>query len=133
MRDLEQDVERAERLLQARRDLLVLDLEAERLQPEAAERQAQHREGSRCTMSDLPGVRRAPFSYYGGKQVLLSHILPLLPPHEVWCELFCGSAVVTLCKPPASIEILNDLWLYRTSTACSAIRCTVRICTGCWT
>ncbi len=50
MRDLEQDVERAERLLQARRDLLVLDLEAERLQPEAAERQAQHPYSAAATM-----------------------------------------------------------------------------------
>lgn len=51
----------------------------------------------------------APFSRYGGKSRFLSHILPLLPAHDVWVELFCGSAAVTLAKSPAACETINDL------------------------
>lgn len=54
-------------------------------------------------------MTRAPFAYFGGKHYLLSHILPLLPPHEAWVELFCGSAVLTLAKEPAPCELINDL------------------------
>lgn len=54
-------------------------------------------------------MARAAFSRYGGKFYLLPTILPLLPPHECWLELFCGASWVTLAKPPAPIETINDL------------------------
>jgi DNA adenine methylase len=39
---------------------------------------------------------------------MLKHILPLIPPHRVYVEPFCGSAVVMFGKEPAKIEVLND-------------------------
>ncbi len=56
--------------------------------------------GSRC---------RAPFGYYGAKQRLARKIVEGLPPHNAWVEAFCGSAALTLAKPPAPIEVINDL------------------------
>jgi DNA adenine methylase len=32
----------------------------------------------------------------------------MLPPHNAWVEVFCGSAAVTMAKKPAPIEIIND-------------------------
>lgn len=29
---------------------------------------------------------RTPISYYGGKQTMLKHILPLIPPHRIYTE-----------------------------------------------
>ena len=51
----------------------------------------------------------SPFAYYGAKQRLRSRIVKLLPPHNAWVEAFCGSAALTLAKPAAPIEVINDL------------------------
>ena len=40
---------------------------------------------------------------------MASKILELLPPHNCWVELFCGSAAITLAKEAAPIEVLNDI------------------------
>lgn len=50
-----------------------------------------------------------PFSYFGSKNRLASKLWQHLPPHHCWVEAFCGSAALTLAKPPALIEIINDL------------------------
>ena len=52
---------------------------------------------------------KTPISYYGGKQTLLKHILPLIPQHRVYTEAFCGGAAVLFAKRPAEVEIINDL------------------------
>lgn len=44
---------------------------------------------------------RTPISYYGGKQTMLKHILPLIPPHHIYTEAFCGGAAVLFAKRPA--------------------------------
>jgi len=49
------------------------------------------------------------FGYYGAKQRISSFIINLLPPHNAWVEVFCGSSAITLAKKPAPIEIINDL------------------------
>ena len=54
-------------------------------------------------------VAQSAFGYYGAKQKLAKKILDHLPPHHCWVELFCGSAAITMAKPPAEIEIINDL------------------------
>lgn len=48
--------------------------------------------------------------YYGGKQSMLSDLLPHFAiRHDIYVELFAGSAAVLLNKPRARIEVLNDL------------------------
>ena len=51
---------------------------------------------------------KAPFGYYGAKLRIARRIVQDLPPHNAWVEAFCGSAAVTLAKPPVAIEIIND-------------------------
>lgn len=51
---------------------------------------------------------RTPLTYYGGKQRMLTHILPRIPPHELYTEPFCGGAAVFWGKPPSPVEVLND-------------------------
>lgn len=51
---------------------------------------------------------RTPISYYGGKQQMLKHILPLIPEHKTYIEPFFGGGAVFWAKKPAEIEIIND-------------------------
>lgn len=50
----------------------------------------------------------SPFGYFGAKLRLARRIADMLPPHNAWVEVFCGSAAVTLAKKPCPIEIIND-------------------------
>ena len=52
---------------------------------------------------------KTPISYYGGKQTMLKHILPLIPKHRLYTEAFCGGAAVLFAKRPSEAEIINDL------------------------
>ena len=52
---------------------------------------------------------KTPLSYYGGKQRLIPYILPLIPPHVQFCEVFCGGAAVTFSKNPSDNECINDV------------------------
>lgn len=36
-------------------------------------------------------------------------ILAMTPPHQCFVEVFCGSASLTISKPPSPVEVLNDL------------------------
>jgi DNA adenine methylase len=51
---------------------------------------------------------KPPFAYYGGKQKLLQHILPIIPEHTLYCEPFCGGAAVFWAKEPSGVEVIND-------------------------
>jgi DNA adenine methylase len=51
---------------------------------------------------------KTPISYYGGKQTMLKHILPLLPEHEIYVEPFFGGGAVFWAKQPATVEVIND-------------------------
>lgn len=48
-------------------------------------------------------------SYLGGKHFMLKHLLPLLHPHRIYCEVFGGGAALLLAKEPSHTEVYNDL------------------------
>lgn len=52
---------------------------------------------------------KPPITYYGGKQKLVSTILPLFPEHVLYTEPFAGGAALFFSKEPSEIEVLNDL------------------------
>lgn len=47
--------------------------------------------------------------WIGGKRRLVKHILPLLPQHSCYVELFAGGAAVFWAKDPVQSEVLNDV------------------------
>lgn len=51
---------------------------------------------------------KTPISYYGGKQNMLRHILPVIPNHQIYTEAFFGGGAVFFAKEPATSEIIND-------------------------
>lgn len=52
---------------------------------------------------------KTPVTYYGGKQTMLKHILPLIPDHKIYTESFCGGAAVLFAKRPSESEVINDI------------------------
>ncbi len=54
-------------------------------------------------------VTRPAILYYGSKWRLAPTIIDLMPPHDLYCEPFGGSAAVLLQKRRSSIEVYNDL------------------------
>ncbi|HTA26729.1 MAG TPA: DNA adenine methylase, partial [Bacteroidia bacterium] len=51
---------------------------------------------------------KTPITYYGGKQMMLRHILPLIPKHTIYVEPFLGGGAVFWAKEPSRVEIIND-------------------------
>lgn len=50
-----------------------------------------------------------PVTYFGGKGLLKSRILPLIPQTQIYAELFGGAGSILFAKSPAPVEIYNDL------------------------
>lgn len=50
---------------------------------------------------------KAFFSYFGGKSRLPPTILPLIPPHTVYGEVFAGAAWVLFGKEPSKVEAIS--------------------------
>ena len=50
-----------------------------------------------------------PLTYYGGKQKMVKHILPLIPTHGLYCEPFVGGGAIFWQKQPSEVEVINDL------------------------
>lgn len=58
---------------------------------------------------------KPPFSYYGGKQRIVRHIIPHIVQHTVYVEPFCGGATLLFAKPDYRTgnndhyrEVIND-------------------------
>jgi DNA adenine methylase len=52
---------------------------------------------------------KTPISYYGGKQSMISDILPLIPEHSLYVEPFFGGGAVYWAKQPSKTEVINDV------------------------
>lgn len=52
---------------------------------------------------------RPPFCRVGSKFSIVDKLIPLIPPHKTYVELFLGSGAVFFNKPKAFRSILNDL------------------------
>lgn len=47
--------------------------------------------------------------WMGGKRRLADHLIPQFPPHTCYVEVFSGGAALYFLRPPAQVEVLNDL------------------------
>lgn len=51
----------------------------------------------------------SPFRYAGGKYYARKQILPIIPDHNVYVELFAGGGSIFFAKDKSDISILNDI------------------------
>lgn len=51
---------------------------------------------------------RSPIKWVGGKSKVYKKLLPLIPKHEGYVEVFGGSGIVLLNKEPSKWEVFND-------------------------
>ncbi|MBI1228233.1 MAG: DNA adenine methylase [Bacteroidetes bacterium] len=52
---------------------------------------------------------KTPISYYGGKQLMLPHLLPVIPEHKIYVESFFGGGALYWAKQPSYAEVINDV------------------------
>ena len=48
------------------------------------------------------------FAWQGGKRWLVKELLPLIPTHKTYVELFCGGGALLCAKPKSPAEVIND-------------------------
>lgn len=60
-------------------------------------------------MTTVKPLLKTPITYYGGKQMMLSQILPKIPPHTTYIEPFFGGGAIFWGKEPSDAEVINDM------------------------
>jgi DNA adenine methylase len=58
--------------------------------------------------ANLPKARPV-IAWPGGKARMLKYILPLIPPHTCYCEVFFGGGAVFFSKAKSHHEVVNDI------------------------
>lgn len=53
--------------------------------------------------------RKSFLSWVGGKALLADKIIPLIPDHRCYCEVFAGAAWLLFKKPESRVEVINDI------------------------
>lgn len=53
--------------------------------------------------------QRAILGWIGGKSRLVETLLPRIPPHKTYVEVFAGAAWLLFRKPPSRGEVINDI------------------------
>lgn len=56
----------------------------------------------------IPGQAKPVVSWQGGKRWLVKELLPMMPPHKMYVELFCGGGALLCAKPASAAETIND-------------------------
>lgn len=59
--------------------------------------------------SENVGQGKSFLSWVGGKSLLAGKIIPLIPAHKCYCEVFAGAAWMLFKKPESKVEVINDI------------------------
>lgn len=54
------------------------------------------------------GEPKPVFGWQGGKRWLVKELMPLIPTHKSYVELFCGGGALLCAKAPSEHEVIND-------------------------
>ncbi len=54
-------------------------------------------------------MKKSFLKYFGGKSLFANKIIPLIPSHQCYCEVFCGAAWLLFKKDESKVEIINDI------------------------
>lgn len=52
---------------------------------------------------------QSPIKWFGGKERLVKKILPFIPEHKTYVEVFGGGASLLFAKKPSPVEVYNDI------------------------
>jgi DNA adenine methylase len=65
--------------------------------------------GLQTMQNECYSTGRSFLSWIGGKSLLADRIIPLIPEHQCYCEVFAGAAWLLFKKPESEVEIINDI------------------------
>lgn len=65
--------------------------------------------GNKQPVAKLNSLKLNAFSYIGGKFYLVPRLIPMIPVHSCYVEVFGGSGSFLLNKPVSEVEIYNDI------------------------